>query len=47
MYKFIWPSANMGYKPEVSFEKPFPVPEPVAAVIWPWLPGVPVHSLDT
>lgn len=37
----------MDYKPEVSFEKPFPVPEPVAAVIWPWLPGVPVHSLDT
>lgn len=37
----------MGNKPEVSFEKPLPVPEPVAAVIWPWLPGVTVHSLDT
>lgn len=34
MYEFIWPSARVHYKPGSSFEKPLPVPEPVAAKLW-------------
>lgn len=47
MYEFLWPSAHVHYKPGASFEKPLPVPEPVAVVLWPWLPAVPAHPLDT
>lgn len=34
IYEFTLPSANVHYKPGSSFEKPLPVPEPVAAKLW-------------
>lgn len=47
MYEFILPEANVRYKPESSFEKPLPVPEPAAAKLWLRPPAVPAHSLGT
>lgn len=36
-----------GFKPAAFFEQRLPVPEPVAATLWLWLPAEASHPLDT